>query len=143
MVRYANVYDIPRILELGSLLNDNFTQVNHLNDMLEDGLSKVLVYDEGEFVVGFITATDLGETCDILSLVVDPKYRNKRIASNLIDYLISELDDNLKLITLEVDSSNLPAIHLYEKFGFEVVNVRKKYYANGDDAYLMARKSEM
>ena len=142
MVRYANVYDIPRILELGSLLNDNFTQVNHLNDMLEDGFSKVLVYENDEKVIGFITATDLGETCDILSLVVDPEYRNKKVASNLLDYLISELDENLKLVTLEVDSNNVPAICLYEKFGFEVVNVRKNYYPNGDDAYLMARKSE-
>lgn len=142
MVRYANVYDIPRINELGSLLNDNFTSVNHLNDMLEDGFSKVLVYENDEKIIGFITATDLGETCDILSLVVDPEYRNRLVASNLIDYLISELDEELKLITLEVDSNNIPAIRLYEKFGFEVVNVRKNYYPNGDDAYLMARKSE-
>ena len=142
MVRYANVYDIPRINELGSLLNDNFTSVNHLNDMLEDGFSKVLVYENDEKIIGFITATDLGETCDILSLVVDPEYRNRLVASNLIDYLISELDEELKLITLEVDSNNIPAIRLYEKFGFEVVNVRKNYYPNGDDAYLMARKSD-
>ena len=142
MVRYANVYDIPRINELGSLLNDNFTSVNHLNDMLEDGFSKVLVYENDEKIIGFITATDLGETCDILSLVVDPEYRNRLVASNLLDYLISELDENLKLITLEVRANNTAAIHLYDKFGFEVVNVRKKYYSNGDDAYLMARESE-
>ena len=92
-------------------------------------------------VVGFITATDLKETCDILSLVVDPKYRNKMVATNLLDYLISELDENLKLITLEVASKNIAAIKLYEKFGFEVVNVRKNYYKD-DDAYLMARESE-
>ena len=113
MVRYANVYDIPRINELGSLLNDNFTSVNHLNDMLEDGFSKVLVYENDEKIIGFITATDLGETCDILSLVVDPEYRNRLVASNLLDYLISELDEELKLITLEVDSNNIPAFNLY------------------------------
>ena len=141
MVRYANVYDIRRIKELGSLLHDNFVQVNDLNEMLEDGFSKVLVYEEELEVVGFITATDLGETCDIVSLVVDPRYRNKMVASNLIDYLISELSENLKIITLEVDSNNIAAINLYEKFGFEVVNVRRHYYSNGDDAYLMARES--
>ena len=141
MVRYANVYDIPRINELGSLLNDNFRMVNNINEMLEDKYSKVLVYEEDDMVVGFITATDLKETCDILSLVVDPKYRNKMVATNLLDYLISELDENLKLITLEVASKNIAAIKLYEKLGFEVVNVRKNYYKD-DDAYLMARESE-
>ena len=142
MIRKASVWDIPRINELGSLLNDNFSSVNHLNDMLEDGLSVILVYEKDDKIIGFISATDLGETCDILSLVVDPEYRNKMVASNLIDYLISELSENLKLITLEVASKNIPAINLYEKFGFEVVNVRKNYYFDGDDAYLMARKSE-
>ena len=142
MIREATVLDIPRINELGSLLNDNFSSVNHLNDMLEDSLSKVYVYENDDQVIGFISATDLKETCDILSLVVDPEFRNQLVASNLIDYLISELDENLKIITLEVASKNIPAIHLYEKFGFKIVNVRKKYYADGDDAYLMARESE-
>ena len=142
MIRKASVWDIPRINELGSLLNDNFSSVNHLNDMLEDGLSIILVYEKDDKIIGFISATDLGETCDILSLVVDPKYRNKMVASNLIDYLISELSEDLKLITLEVASKNIPAINYYEKFGFEVVNVRRNYYPDGDDAYLMARKSE-
>ena len=142
MVRYANVYDIPRIYELGSLLNENFRTVYNISEMLEDGLSKVLVYENEEKVIGFITATDLKETCDILSVVVDPEYRGQLVASNLIDYLISELDENLVLITLEVDSKNKAAINLYDKFGFEIVNVRKHYYPNGDDAYLMARDSE-
>lgn len=142
MVRYANVYDIPRIYELGSLLNENFRTVYNISEMLEDGLSKVLVYENEEKVIGFITATDLKETCDILSVVVDPEYRGQLVASNLIDYLISELDENLVLITLEVDSKNKAAINLYDKFGFEIVNVRKHYYPNGDDAYLMARSSE-
>lgn len=140
MIRYATVYDIPRINELGSLLNSNFSNLFNLNEMLNDDISKVIVYEQNDIVVGFITATDLSETCDILDLVVDPKYRRKKIASNLLSYLISELNPNLKLITLEVATKNEAAINLYEKFGFETVNKRKYYYQN-DDAYLMARRS--
>lgn len=142
MIRYADIYDIPRINELGSLLNENFSQVNSVNEMLNDGYSKVLVYIKDDQVVGFITATDLKETCDILHLVVAEEYRHHLIATNLINYLIGELDENCTLITLEVASKNIAAINLYEKFGFEVVNVRKNYYPDGDDAYLMARSSE-
>ncbi len=142
MIRYADIYDIPRINELGSLLNENFSQVNSVNEMLNDGYSKVLVYIKDDQVVGFITATDLKETCDILHLVVAEEYRHHLIATNLINYLIGELDENCTLITLEVASKNIAAINLYEKFGFEIVNVRKNYYPDGDDAYLMARSSE-
>ena len=128
MIREPNVLDIPRINELGCLLEENFAKVYSINEMLEDKYSKIYVYEIDDVIVGFI--------------IVDPEYRNRKIAMNLIDYLLSELDENLKLITLEVRANNTAAIHLYDKFGFEVVNVRKKYYSNGDDAYLMARESE-
>ncbi|CDF11671.1 ribosomal-protein-alanine acetyltransferase [Mycoplasma sp. CAG:776] len=141
MIREADVYDIPRINELGGLLEENFSKVYSINEMLEDGISKVFVYEKDDQVVGFLTATYLYETCDILSLVVDPLYRKQMIASNLLDYLISDMDENLKVITLEVATKNIPALNLYEKFGFEVIHVRKNYYKD-DDAYLMSRKSE-
>lgn len=141
MIRDANVYDIPRINELGSLLHKNFDKLFNINEMLEDEISKVIVYEKDDKIVGFITATALYETCDILSIVVDPDYRRQMIATNLIGYLISDLGEELKLVTLEVASKNKAAIDLYDKFGFEVVHTREHYY-DGDDAYLMARKSE-
>ena len=141
MIREATVFDIPAILDLGELLNENFRNIYNLNEMLNDGYSKVIVYESDDKIIGFITATVLYDTCDILSLIVDPEYRKQKVASNLLGYLIGELDYNCKLITLEVKSHNTPAVNLYKKFGFELIHVREKYYKD-DDAYLMARKSE-
>jgi ribosomal-protein-alanine N-acetyltransferase len=140
MIRDASVYDIPRINELGVLLNENFEKLFNINEMLQDDISKVIVYEKDDKVVGFIIATALYETCDILSIVVDPEYRRQGIGTNLIGYLISDLGEVLKLVTLEVATKNKEALALYDKFGFEVVHTREHYY-NGDDAYLMARKS--
>ena len=81
---------------------------------------------------------ELEESVDILNVLVKEKYRRQKIASCLIDYMISELQDSVKLITLEVRKSNKAAINLYEKFGFEIINIRQKYYGN-EDAYLMGR----
>jgi len=41
---------------------------------------------------------------------------------------------------LEVRVSNTPAINLYSKLGFMIVKIMKGYYADGEDAYVMARK---
>ena len=111
--------------------------------MLNDSYTKVLVYLQDNKIKGFLIATKVIDTCDILSIVVDPNERRKGIASNLIEYLISDCGENLDLITLEVASRNDAAIKLYEKFGFVKINTRNHYYSNGDDAYLMARKSEL
>ena len=48
-------------------------------------------------------------------------------------------EKNCSLITLEVNEKNLPAIHLYKKRGFETVGIRKKYYDNKFDAYIMTK----
>ena len=45
-------------------------------------------------------------------------------------------------VNLEVRVSNVKAIALYQKFGFKNVAVRKRYYSNGEDAYLMIKKLE-
>ena len=79
MIRDASVYDIPRINELGVLLNENFEKLFNINEMLQDDISKVIVYEKDDKVVGFIIATALYETCDILSIVVDPEYRRQGI----------------------------------------------------------------
>ena len=43
-------------------------------------------------------------------------------------------------ITLEVRVSNVVAINLYKSCGFNIVATRKRYYENGEDAYLMLKE---
>ena len=141
MIRYAQLSDIKEINKLGETLHHNFSKLFKVEEMLEDKITKVLVYILDEQVVGFIIATCLYETVDILSIVVDPLYRRKKIASNLLDYLFSEVKDTVQVMTLEVAVNNESAINLYKKFGFEVINIRKNYYKDVD-GYLMGRRFE-
>ena len=141
MIRYAQLKDVKRINELGETLHHNFAKLFNVEEMLDDKLAKVIIYETDERVVGFLIATCLYENVDILSIVVDSSYRRRKIASNLIDYLFSEIDDSVQVVTLEVAVNNESAINLYQKFGFEIINVRKKYY-NDIDGYLMGRRFE-
>lgn len=139
MIREAEVCDVTRINELGKIINSNFEQLFNIEEMISDSYSRIYVYLKDDKIVGFISSTVLTDTADILDLVVGEDNRYMGVASNLLDYFISDLSDSIKLITLEVSTNNKAAINLYNKFGFEIVNVRKKYYSNGDDAYLMGR----
>ena len=60
------------------------------------------------------------------------------LLSKLIE--ISRSNAGISSITLEVNSNNIPAKNLYEKFGFNVVGFRKKYYNNIDDAIIMTKE---
>ena len=58
--------------------------------------------------------------------------------SFLLENLISFANKlNIKVITLEVNECNLSAIKLYNKFNFNKVGVRKKYYDGKNDAIIM------
>ncbi|MEB3163975.1 MAG: GNAT family N-acetyltransferase [Prochlorothrix sp.] len=52
--------------------------------------------------------------------------------------LIAACDRQLEWATLEVSTTNLPALRLYQKFGFEQLGIRKGYYhKTGADAAIL------
>ena len=74
------------------------------------------------------------------NIVVKKSCRGRGIGGELLEALIEICADlNLKTFTLEVNTSNIPAIKLYEKFGFQNLGIRKKYYNNSQDAYIMTK----
>lgn len=140
MIRKLKIEDIEQVEELGNRLSPNFSKTNNLKEMENNKLIKILVYEAEESIKGFLMYTELEETVDIGDIIVNEEERNKGIASCLMDYMLSDIKESVKLLTLEVRKSNTPAIQLYKKFGFEVVYIRKKYYLDGEDAYLMGRR---
>jgi RimJ/RimL family protein N-acetyltransferase len=71
-----------------------------------------------------------------LGIIVQKKYRNKGIGSELIDMAIKEAKriNNKKKIILSCFASNERALYLYEKLGFKRVGIRKKQFYL-DDTY--------
>jgi len=90
-------------------------------------------------LAGYCGIWRIFEEAHITTLAVDPKYRGKKIAQALLVYMFERLyNEKIKFITLEVRTSNIAAIKLYEKFGFKSLGVRKKYYQNNnEDALIM------
>ena len=73
-------------------------------------------------------------------LAVHPDFRGKKVGQLLIDQIaVIAQKQGLKRITLEVNVSNSPAIHLYEKNGFKCTSIKENYYHNGTSAYYMQR----
>ncbi len=76
----------------------------------------------------------------LVSIAVLPEYRNMGIGSALLSHFLDAMRNyyDADEAYLEVRVSNYVAIRLYEKFGFRKVKVLHYYYADGEDAYLMA-----
>lgn len=108
---------------------------------LNNPLSVWLVWEECGRVLGYIgSQTVLGET-DMMNVAVHPDARRKGIARKLILSLVQALAEKQShCLTLEVRASNIPAIGLYEKLGFEQIGRRKNYYRNPKEDALILRK---
>lgn len=139
MIRDAKKNDIDEINKLGTIINNKFSNLFDMNSILDDNISKVYVYEEDSKILGFLHITKLYENVDIVNIVVALEYQKQKIATNLIDYMLSEIDSEVKMLTLEVAVDNEAAIKLYENFDFKVVNRRKNYYGNLD-AYFMTKE---
>ena len=69
------------------------------------------------------------DTGNINNIGVLPEFRRKGIGAALLAQLCDYCKENaITLLTLEVRESNIPAVSLYERFGFEKVGVRRNYY---------------
>ena len=76
---------------------------------------------------------------DITNIAVHPEYRNEGIAKKML-LMLKDIckEKGFERLCLEVRESNLPAINLYKSFGFTTDGVRKRYYQNKYDAFLMS-----
>ncbi len=73
-----------------------------------------------------------------MNIVVKKDKRNLKIGSKLLEEILNIAKElKAKTITLEVNENNLPAIKLYQKYGFQEKGLRKKYYNNKDSAIIM------
>jgi ribosomal protein S18 acetylase RimI-like enzyme len=85
---------------------------------------------------GWYLATKQGEDFELLFIYSAPHARGRGIGKQLLSDLIKKVRKNSAgaKIFLEVRSSNLIAIKLYEQMGFVKITTRSRYYSDGEDA---------
>lgn len=94
-----------------------------------------------KIVAGFINLSFNDEEMTILNIATKKEFKRMGIATALIKKSVDiAKQKNLAQIFLEVEIDNMPAIKLYEKFGFEILKIRKNYYPNHKDAIEMLKK---
>ena len=95
-------------------------------------------------LIGIACLWAILEEAHITVLAIAPQYRHQGLGQALLYALLASAHQRgLEWATLEVRASNLGAIALYQKFGFQEVGKRRNYYQDGDqneDALILWRK---
>ncbi len=131
---------IDEIEYVNLILKANNYQIIKKDEYDNSIFDKYVVYKEDNIIKGFLNYALIYDRIEINFIVVDSRYRNQKIASNLIEYLIEKaIKNNCENISLEVNKNNENALKLYNKYGFKRVGIRSSYY-DGVDALLMVRE---
>ena len=100
------------------------------------------VYTENENILGYAGLQIVLDEGYVTNIAVTKEARGRGIGKALVETLVAlAKDKSLAFISLEVRESNIPAISLYKKFGFEDKGKRKAFYRHPtEDAIIMTKE---
>ena len=135
MIREFIKKDTERVNELLKDFNYKIDKKSFNNDFL-----KILIYEEN-FIQGILVYQYLYDRIEIDYIIVDKDYRNRGIATKLLEFIENNYN-NIKNITLEVRESNEEAIKFYLKNNFKEITKRKNYYKDEDGILMIKNLGE-
>ncbi len=152
-VREASLDDLPQVMMINRLcLPENYTYF-FFESILRNYPRTFLIAEVDGKIAGYIMCRvergfskfdrlSLKKLGHVISIAVLPEYRRRGIAKTLLSNALKALKEHYgcEEAYLEVRISNSPALALYQKLGFTIVKVSRRYYIDGEDAYVMARK---
>ena len=133
--------DLKAVDELESLcFCDPWTKSRLLGAFLSEFFCGFGAFD-GNVLVGFILSTVVFEDAETDDIAVHPEYRRRGIGGALLGLVEEEaVRRGAARAFLEVRVGNTTALALYEKCGYKTLRRRKKYYPDGEDAFVMTKR---
>jgi ribosomal-protein-alanine N-acetyltransferase len=144
--------DLEQVMHINRVcLPENYTTSFFMN-LYQRFPETFIVAEENGDVVGYIMCRIetgipsfklLGITRKghVISIAVLPEHQREGIGCALMrEAMEAMVNYKAKECYLEVRASNVPAVNLYRKMGFEIIRTIRGYYADGEAAYMMARK---
>ncbi|MDA8613721.1 ribosomal protein S18-alanine N-acetyltransferase [Gammaproteobacteria bacterium] len=142
LIRPASVDDISAIVEIENKTNQMPWSTAQFLSSMEVGHYSSVMYEEND-ILGFAIYSPIIPESHLLSIAIDPAHQGRGLGDKLLQQIILQNKTiGVKMISLEVRVSNLPAINLYEKRGFHKDAIRPNYYGGSpkEDALLMSLK---
>lgn len=132
--------DIPSIMEIESVSFGKYHwSENSFRTEINNKLASYFVVKDNAKVIAYCGFWNILGEAHITTFAVREEFRKQKIAEQMMLHIFQTAKtQEIKWFTLEVRVSNLPAINLYKKYGFETIGVREKYYQdNNEDALIM------
>jgi len=138
IIREMREDDIPAVWEIErASFSAPWFRDSFLIEMFDkQTISKVAVFQDS--VVGYIFAHFERHESSVMKLAVRPDFRRRGVATRLMHEAMGELKHKgCVFMYLKVRESDNGAKSFYDRLGFKVQMIRKKYYDNPDENALL------
>ena len=138
LLRPFVVSDLPAVLEIEQVSFPAPWKPEFFLSELNNPYARLAVAERTGQVIGYFCRWLVADEVHVLDIAVHPAQRRRGVGKFLLQEILAEARQNGACsVSLEVRVSNLPALALYQAFGFRQVAFRRQYYKNGEDAFLM------
>jgi [ribosomal protein S18]-alanine N-acetyltransferase len=123
------------------LFRDPWSFESFLRDVNDERIAHTFVLTSGTEITGYAVCWKYAAEVHIGNIAVARKWQRQGLGGYLLNRVLEYFSD-ARSSYLEVRESNQAAIHLYKKFGFEILYLRKAYYPDGENALVMVRNEK-
>jgi ribosomal-protein-alanine N-acetyltransferase len=140
--RRMEMKDVSQVYKIERQLFPNpWPKKCFINDIEDIEISYPYVVEKNKKVIGYIVCWYYAYELHIGNIAVLDDHQGTGVGRYLLNKIF-ELITDYKTSYLEVRESNIRAINLYKKFGFEPFYLRYKYYSNGENAIVMVKSRD-
>ena len=132
--------NIDTVAELEKkLFKDPWPKKFFMEELNNDCAAYYVMKDNDE-IIGYAGMWRIFENCDLTNIAIRSDCQGKGYGEKLLRFMIGEaIRNECEFMHLEVRTSNIKAIRLYEKAGFIRTRIRKGYYGDGEDCIDMVK----
>ena len=138
IIRKASLDDLKQIylIEKDVFINDHWTF-----EMVERELKNLTgqitwIIEESSVILGYCMMRIFCNEANITNMAIKSARQREGLGLFLLGHVLNQLPIKSSVF-LEVKEGNLPAINLYQRLGFKVINSRRNYYKDGRTAMIM------
>lgn len=141
IVRPMTFSDIKAVDEIARLVFPDPWPLSSYQDELNNELAYFFVMTYAEVVIGYVHFWVTFDSVAIVQFAIHPAVQGKKLGNLLMAHFLNSIEklEDVRAVTLEVRTYNEKAINLYLNHGFHIINTKRQFYDNGDDAYYMVK----
>lgn len=137
--------DLPRVIAIENEIYPFPWSLGNFSDSLEAGYDCWAFDDDTGALVAYAVVMWIPDEVHLLNLSVAAPLQRRGLGRAILEWLSADaVRRGARGMLLEVRPSNLPALRLYERSGFERIGVRRRYYPAPDqqreDAWVLFRR---